>query len=279
MDDKMTPEQNALTKDPVLAEEAADLFHTETARKNWHNDSKDVQTEVLDVFERQVVPRERNNQELRAELETEKMADLVGRYGVYSRNALDSRLMYIARKNLTEGGGEGTLVLIGDLDNLKLLNETSKNEEYGHAIGDAGLCAAAEVLVENTRMGDTVARIGGDEFAVICKVGSSELAKGIVEGAEGVSQRGLIERVRRGIEERRQKLIEEYGADWPPDTEKKKPGQLSMGWSFFSAEELGELYQQYERNNETGANINGDFVSMVVKKADKDMFKDKRSKD
>lgn len=275
----MTPEQYTLTKDPVLAEEAATLFHTETARKNWHNDSKDVQTAVLDVFERQVVPRDQENEELRAELEDGKKADLVGGFGVYSRKSLEVRLKKIAKDNLQNEGNEGTLVLIGDLDSLKLLNETAKNVESGHAIGDAGLCAVAEVLVENTRHGDIVARIGGDEFAVICKVGSYELAKGIAEGASGGSERGLIERIKHGIEERRLKLKEQYGADWPDDSEKKKPGQLSMGWSFLSGEELAHLYIQYERNHEKGVNINGDFVSMVAKEADNNMFQDKRSKD
>gem|GEM_PF-6555518 len=274
----MSPEEDKRTKDSILAEEAATIFHNDLARQGYHNESQDRQTAVLDVFERQVVPREHLIEEL---MEKDKKADLVGKFGVFSRTALEARLMWIAEKYLQIGEGEGTLVLIADVDDLKKLNGTAVDKAHGHEIGDAALCAAAEALVENTRMGDTVARIGGDEFAVICKVGSPELAKGIAEGTVlegiGVRSRGLIERVRQGLEEKRQRLQTEYGTDWPEDGEKKKPGQLSMGWSYVPADQLGKLYQQYKKNNEVGKNIKGDFVSMVVKEADGNMFKDKRS--
>lgn len=51
-----------------------------------------------------------------------------------------------------------------DLDYFKKVNDT-----FGHAAGDVVLQAAAKVLLEETREQDIVARVGGDEFALMFK--------------------------------------------------------------------------------------------------------------
>lgn len=58
-------------------------------------------------------------------------------------------------------------VLFCDVDHFKEINDT-----YGHAAGDSVLREVARRLRENFRAGDTVGRVGGDEFAVICQDGS-----------------------------------------------------------------------------------------------------------
>ena len=50
-------------------------------------------------------------------------------------------------------------VMFMDLDGFKNINDT-----HGHDAGDAVLQAVAQRLKENTRGGDTVSRVGGDEF-------------------------------------------------------------------------------------------------------------------
>jgi diguanylate cyclase (GGDEF)-like protein len=54
-----------------------------------------------------------------------------------------------------------TVALI-DLDHFKQIND-----RFGHAVGDKVLVALAQQLRDNTRSGDVVARIGGEEFLVV----------------------------------------------------------------------------------------------------------------
>lgn len=49
-----------------------------------------------------------------------------------------------------------------DLDNLKTVND-----EQGHLVGDTFIREAADILRYTFRLEDVVARIGGDEFAII----------------------------------------------------------------------------------------------------------------
>jgi diguanylate cyclase (GGDEF)-like protein len=76
-------------------------------------------------------------------------------------------------------------VLVLDLDDLKRFNEL-----YGQATGDAALKAVSEVLVQATRVSDLLARIGGDEFALI-------LPNTDVQGAKIVA-----DRIRSNVEQR-----------------------------------------------------------------------------
>ncbi len=58
--------------------------------------------------------------------------------------------------------GRPFALLLLDLDKLKVIND-----QYGHAVGSRALCRLANVLRDRCRTIDTVARYGGDEFAML----------------------------------------------------------------------------------------------------------------
>lgn len=61
-----------------------------------------------------------------------------------------------------ERHGRPLALLIGDIDLFKKVNDT-----WGHVAGDRVLAEVARALMDLRRRGDTVARIGGEEFGVI----------------------------------------------------------------------------------------------------------------
>ncbi|MGQ0801383.1 MAG: putative bifunctional diguanylate cyclase/phosphodiesterase [Pseudomarimonas sp.] len=68
-------------------------------------------------------------------------------------------------RRLIDGGGEEPMALAYiDLDQFKLINDTAS-----HAVGDALVRSLAGVLTASIRTDDILARIGGDEFAVLLR--------------------------------------------------------------------------------------------------------------
>jgi diguanylate cyclase (GGDEF)-like protein len=63
-----------------------------------------------------------------------------------------------------------------DVDGLK-----SVNDQYGHAAGDALIRSVGDVLRKAFRPQDTIARVGGDEFAVLLESTSPQFAQSLVD--------------------------------------------------------------------------------------------------
>ncbi|MCW5622822.1 MAG: diguanylate cyclase, partial [Burkholderiales bacterium] len=90
----------------------------------------------------------------------ERQANYDALTGLANRNLLRDRLdQAIAAADRYD---RPAMVLFVDLDNFKLINDT-----LGHVIGDALLVEVARRLSDCVRLGDTVARVAGDEFVVV----------------------------------------------------------------------------------------------------------------
>jgi diguanylate cyclase (GGDEF)-like protein/PAS domain S-box-containing protein len=83
--------------------------------------------------------------------------------GVANRTLLDDRLTQALLTRDRDGGV--VAVLFCDVDDFK-----SVNDRYGHQFGDTLLEVVASRLSAVVRCGDTVARVGGDEFVVVSLV-------------------------------------------------------------------------------------------------------------
>jgi len=120
----------------------------------------DLAIEMLYLVEAKTAVMEESrklNQRLHgARLAAEQQALTDALTGLKNRRAMDQVL-----SDLTGAGAAFGLMHV-DLDYFKSVNDT-----LGHAAGDHVLQAAAKVLVDATRDGDTVARVGGDEFVLI----------------------------------------------------------------------------------------------------------------
>jgi len=94
--------------------------------------------------------------------------------GLPNRRMFEQRLAQVLE--LSRRSGRSCALLFVDLDDFKAINDTR-----GHAVGDLVLQAVARTIVGAVRQVDTVARLAGDEFTVLCEnVDSEEAALQIV---------------------------------------------------------------------------------------------------
>jgi len=89
--------------------------------------------------------------------------------GLYNRFFFEEEL-----RRLSKGRYDPVGIVMCDLDGLKLVNDN-----LGHNVGDRQLITTANLLKEQFRSSDIVARIGGDEFAVLLPDCSSETIRDI----------------------------------------------------------------------------------------------------
>lgn len=96
---------------------------------------------------------------------------------VYNRRCFFSKMSAIFKMKFPV-----SLMMI-DVDNFKRVNDT-----YGHSAGDEVLKQFAEILKNNARSTDIVARLGGEEFAVVlpqtCRKNAFKMAERIKQAVE-----------------------------------------------------------------------------------------------
>jgi diguanylate cyclase (GGDEF)-like protein len=91
---------------------------------------------------------------LEARVEEDPLTGLLNRRG-FAR-AYARALAYVRRYGATAA------LLFLDLDGFKRVND-----RHGHAVGDAVLRRLGRLLAKHVRAADVVARVGGDEFAIL----------------------------------------------------------------------------------------------------------------
>ena len=95
-----------------------------------------------------------------AEKRAQHLADHDALTGLPNRRLLEDRLTQALA--LSYRNRKQTAVMFVDLDRFKNINDS-----LGHAVGDMLLKEIARRLVAQLRVGDTICRIGGDEFVVV----------------------------------------------------------------------------------------------------------------
>ncbi|MGD9915960.1 MAG: diguanylate cyclase, partial [Rhizobiaceae bacterium] len=128
---------------------------------NW-DVSRDV-TLNYDLRRAKTLTEARNAELLMAKARIEHASLHDSLTGLPNRRYLDERLDMLSKQ---AGGSHARVgVLHIDLDRFKQINDT-----LGHAAGDAMLVHASNVLKKNVRVSDFLARVGGDEFVIICRL-------------------------------------------------------------------------------------------------------------
>jgi len=122
----------------------------------------------------------RTRELLKSRRRLEQMAYFDELTGLPNRRMFDDRFGRVAA--LAKRRDEGFAMLLVDLDHFKEVND-----KLGHDAGDALLQEAARRLTASVREIDSVARIGGDEFAILLAEAKTEVAveqicRRIVEG-------------------------------------------------------------------------------------------------
>ncbi len=158
------PEIHALSVQPlVVAGKVTGLLITADAQPAAHDPTVTAAMELLAAQAAATLATVRTLERLEEQATRDPLTGLVNR----------RRLLEELEVALQQGQPGGALVLL-DLDGFKAVND-----QYGHAMGDAVLCAVARRLEAAARPGDIVCRLGGDEFAVLIRGVSSHTAAAV----------------------------------------------------------------------------------------------------
>jgi len=144
------PSSRVRTLDVLGQRKNGDLFPTELSVSHSRVAGQLLYTLIVrDVTERK-----------QAEDRIRRMASHDNLTGLPNRTLLMDRLQ-VAMAQVRRQGGRFALLFL-DLDKFKPVNDN-----FGHEVGDHLLQVVASRMQDNVRASDTVARIGGDEFALV----------------------------------------------------------------------------------------------------------------
>ena len=129
-----------------LRKDGRNIFVESRGVRTTHGGAPAVMGSMIDVTERKHL-----EEALRSLSLTDELTGLYNRRGF---STLAERHLSIARRK-----GMDLLLVLADIDGLKVINDT-----FGHHAGDQVVIDAGNVLKGTYRRVDIIARIGGDEF-------------------------------------------------------------------------------------------------------------------
>jgi len=128
----------------------------------------DWEITAITVVSKDITDRKELEEKLNSMLITDELTGLYNRRGFF---ALAQQQLKIASRT-----NRGVFLLYADLDSLKYINDT-----FGHTEGDRALMDTADIFRGIYRDSDIIARIGGDEFAII-PMDTSETDMALITG-------------------------------------------------------------------------------------------------
>lgn len=139
-----------------------DLYFITTVKPIFNSDGE-VSTVIC--ISKEITERKQMEEELR-HLSTHDLLT-----GLYNRNFFE-----VEMERIQKSRSQPVAILLADLDGLKTINDTQ-----GHQAGDKLLRQVARNLQEVFRESDIIARIGGDEFAVLLPNTEPDTTQSLIE--------------------------------------------------------------------------------------------------
>jgi diguanylate cyclase (GGDEF)-like protein len=166
-----------------------------------------------------------------------------------NRRAFEERVVELFGRNRRYD--EDFVMVIFDVDCFK-----SFNDNYGHAAGDAVLAAIAKVVSERRRSTDFVARIGGEEFAILLTHTTLKQSQQCVDG-----YRRAIESTLLRTKERSLRVTASFGAAELLSGESTNDLKERADQALYAAKAAGRNCSRYHDGTCIVASVAGHLVA------------------